>query len=266
MSIYKDISYLLKLFNDSKKIIIIILFLVNSLGYLYYKNLKKEYQADIIVTAIPSAKGNMLAVDIFSIFEQYFRDPNNLESWLKLQKFDNMNNQINKNYIVGYQVLDESLKIYNEITFRNAVTLQRSIYITVPADNKTQLKNLFLYSRYIADLLNNLTLFENDNSEILLENLKLKYFQLYNDGDQVNLDKLPDFLRSLQNVFSIKQSDSVMQLNNNKKTPLVKVSPPKSIYTESTNLNKILFSTVLLSIILIIISLVYSDFKNSRRK
>lgn len=272
MSTYKQITYLLKLLDNSKKTIIIILILVNSLGYLYYKNLKKEYQADIIITAMP-ASITIQAVDIFNIFESYFRDPNNLESWLKLQSFNNSNIQINKNEILGYEIIDGELITYNKITFRNAVTLQRSIYLTVPGENKTQLKNIFLYSKFIADLLNEID-FNYDTSDeitkklkVILESLKINYnFDLSANDNEVNNEKFFLFLRSLKDQIKILDTGEQMITNKNDNLPVVKVSPPKFIYTKSANPYKILFSTFLISLILIIVSLVHRDFKNSKRK
>lgn len=270
MSTYKQIQYLYKLINDTKKIIIIILILVNTLGYIYYKNMKTEYQADIIVTAIPNNTKTQ-AVDIFNIYESYFRDPNNLEEWIKLQKNSNTDVQINKKEILGYEIDEGKLITYNKIFFRNAVTLQRSIYLTIPGENKTELKNIFLYSKYIADLLNELDFTFDTSDEItkklkvILESLKINYnFDLSESDNEGNNEKLFLFLKSLKD--QIKILDTNEDLINKYKLPVVKVSPPKFVYSKSANPYKILFSTLVLSIILIIISLIHRDFKNSRRK
>ena len=37
----------------------------------------------------PSNNTNTQSVDIFNIYESYFRDQRNLEEWIKLQKFNN---------------------------------------------------------------------------------------------------------------------------------------------------------------------------------
>jgi len=74
MNIYKQINHILNLINNTKKIILLILIVVNGLGLVYYKNLNKTYFADIMVTAIPN-EFSPNAVDVFSIYESYFRDP-----------------------------------------------------------------------------------------------------------------------------------------------------------------------------------------------
>ena len=189
MTIYKQIDHIINLIYDTKKIIILILIVVNGLGLIYYKNLKKTYLADIIVTAIPNElRPN--AVDVFSIFESNFRNPKNFDDWIKIQKKQNGNKDvlINRNQILGYNIVDDKIITYNNIVFRNAVTLQRSIYLTVPGENSEVLKNIFFYSLHIEGLLNNLI--DKDDDEKLdiykvLNNLKINFnFDLEEANEQ----------------------------------------------------------------------------------
>jgi hypothetical protein len=272
MTTYKQLSYLLKLINKTKKIIIVLLILVNSLSYIYYKNLKKEYQADIVITAMPN-NTNTQSVDIFNIYESYFRDQRNLEEWIKLQKFNNLEVQIDKKEILGYEIYEGELITYNKIFFRNAVTMKRSIYLTVPGEDKLKLKNTFLYSKYIANLLNELDFMDEASEEItkklkvILESLKINYdFDLSANDSQSNNEKLFLFLESLKDQIKILDMSEKLILKENDKLPIVKVSPPNSVYTKSANPYKIFFLTEVLCIILIVISLIYNDFKYSRRK
>jgi hypothetical protein len=250
------------------------LILVNGLGLIYNKNLKKTYFADIIVTAIPNEfKPN--AVDVFTIYENYFRDPKNLENWIKLQKEQNGNKDvlINKNEILGYQITEGKLNTYNKIVFRNAITLQRSIYLTVPGEDPKVLKNIFLYALYIEKLLNDLKL--DPDLRIfdiykVLNSLRINFnfdFEKIND-QKVLLDKyfliIEDLTKEIEEINLNLNQDS--DNPKNRKLDFVKVSPPKDIYTNAINPNKVYFSTILLSIFLICIVLIYKDFRNSIRK
>lgn len=272
MNIYKQINHILNLINNTKIIIFLILIVVNGLGLIYYKNLKKTYFADIIVTAIPN-EFRPNAVDVFSIYESYFRDPKNLENWIKLQKEQNGNKdvQINKNEILGYQIAEGKLNTYNKIVFRNAITLQRSIYLTVPGEDPKVLKNIFLYALYIEKLLNDLKLKpERKIFDIykVLNSLRINFnFDLEQISDQkVLLDKyfliIEDLTKEIEEINLNQDSDKT----KTRDLDFVKVSPPKSIYTNAINPNKVYFSTILLSIFLICIVLIYKDFRNSIRK
>ena len=274
MNIYKQINHILNLINNTKIIIFFILILVNGLGLIYNKNLKKTYFADIIVTAIPN-EFRPNAVDVFSIYESYFRDPKNLENWIKLQKEQNGNEDvlINKNEILGYQITEGKLNTYNKIVFRNAITLQRSIYLTVPGEDPKVLKNIFLYALYIEKLLNDLKLKpERKIFDIykVLNSLRINFnFDLEKINDQkVLLDKyfliIEDLTKEIEEINLNLNQDS--DNPKNRKLDFVKVSPPKDIYTNAINPNKVYFSTILLSIFLICIVLIYKDFRNSIRK
>ncbi|WP_158640704.1 hypothetical protein [Candidatus Pelagibacter communis] len=246
--------------------------IVNGLGIVYYKNLKKTYLADIIVTAIPNViRPN--AVDVFSIFESYFRNPKNLDNWIKIQKKQNGNKDvlINRDEILGYNITEGQLNTYSKVYFRNAVTLQRSIYLTVPGEDPKVLKNIFLYSLYIEELLNNLES-ESDKKIFdiysVLNNLRINFnFDLEQIGNQrAFLDKY--FLIIDELTKEIEELNSNQDAGNSETRNLdfVKVSPPKNIYTNSINPNKIYFSTIILSIFLICIILIYKDFIKSKRK
>jgi hypothetical protein len=272
MTIYKQIDHIINLINNTKKIIILILIIVNGLGIVYYKNLKKTYLADIIVTAIPNViRPN--AVDVFSIFESYFRNPKNLDNWIKIQKKQNGNKDvlINRDEILGYNITEGQLNTYSKVYFRNAVTLQRSIYLTVPGEDPKVLKNIFLYSLYIEELLNNLES-ESDKKIFdiysVLNNLRINFnFDLEQIGNQrAFLDKY--FLIIDELTKEIEELNSNQDAGNSETRNLdfVKVSPPKNIYTNSINPNKIYFSTIILSIFLICIILIYKDFIKSKRK
>ena len=272
MTIYKQIDHIINLINNTKKIIILILIIVNGLGIVYYKNLKKTYLADIIVTAIPNViRPN--AVDVFSIFESYFRNPKNLDNWIKIQKKQNGNKDvlINRDEILGYSITEGQLNTYSKVYFRNAVTLQRSIYLTVPGEDPKVLKNIFLYSLYIEELLNNLES-ESDKKIFdiysVLNNLRINFnFDLEQIGNQrAFLDKY--FLIIDELTKEIEELNSNQDAGNSETRNLdfVKVSPPKNIYTNSINPNKIYFSTIILSIFLICIILIYKDFIKSKRK
>lgn len=272
MTIYKQIDHIINLINNTKKIIILILIIVNGLGIVYYKNLKKTYLADIIVTAIPNViRPN--AVDVFSIFESYFRNPKNLDNWIKIQKEQNGNKDvlINRDEILGYNITEGQLNTYSKVYFRNAVTLQRSIYLTVPGEDPKVLKNIFLYSLYIEELLNNLES-ESDKKIFdiysVLNNLRINFnFDLEQIGNQrAFLDKY--FLIIDELTKEIEELNSNQDAGNSETRNLdfVKVSPPKNIYTNSINPNKIYFSTIILSIFLICIILIYKDFIKSKRK
>lgn len=272
MTIYKQIDHIINLINSTKKIIILILIIVNGLGFVYYKNLKKNYLADIIVTAIPNEiRPN--AVDVFSIFESYFRDPKNLDNWIKIQKKQNGNKDvlINRNEILGYNITEGQLNTYSKVFFRNAVTLQRSIYLTVPGEDPKILKNIFLYSLYIEELLNNL---ESGSDKKMFDIYKVLNSLRINLN--FDLEQMSDKKALLDNYFlviddltkQIERIKSSKEFNSTKSRDLgfVKVSPPKNIYTNSINPNQIYFSTILLSIFLICIILIYKDFMKSNRK
>jgi len=271
MTIYKQIDHIINLINSTKKIIILILIIVNGLGFVYYKNLKKTYLADIIVTAIPNKIINN-SVDIYTIFESYFRDPKNFENWIKLQKEQNGNKDvlINKNEILGYRVDEEKLNIYNRIVFRNAVTLQRSIYLTIPGEDPKVIKNIFLYAIYIGELLNNLELAsDKDIFDIysVLNNLKINFnFNLESEFEQkILIDKYFSIIQSLEKELEVLNSNLEAETET-RVLELVKITPPQNIYTNSINSNKVYFSTTLLSIFLIFIVLIYKDFRKSTRK
>ena len=271
MTIYKQIDHIINLINSTKKIIILILIIVNGLGFVYYKNLKKTYLADIIVTAIPNKIINN-SVDIYTIFESYFRDPKNLENWIKLQKEQNGNKDvlINKDEILGYRVDEEKLYIYNRIVFRNAVTLQRSIYLTIPGEDPKVLKNIFLYAIYIGELLNNLELAPDKgifDIYSVLNNLKINFnFNLESELEQkILIDKYFRIIQGLEKELEFLNSNLEAETET-RVLELVKITPPQNIYTNSINSNKVYFSTTLLSIFLIFIVLIYKDFRKSTRK
>lgn len=273
MTIYKQIDHIINLIYDTKKIIILILIVVNGLGLIYYKNLKKTYLADIIVTAIPNElRPN--AVDVFSIFESNFRNPKNFDDWIKIQKKQNGNKDvlINRNQILGYNIVDDKIITYNNIVFRNAVTLQRSIYLTVPGENSEVLKNIFFYSLHIEGLLNNLI--DKDDDEKLdiykvLNNLKINFnFDLEEANEQKILSNkyyeiINDLFKEVSKINLLDENPIYIKSDD---INFVKVSPPQNIYTNSININKIYFSTILLSIFLIFIVLIYKDFRKSTRK
>ena len=112
MHIYKQIFHIKNLIFNTKKTIILIFILVNGFGLLYYKNLEKVYLADIRITAIPPPE--ILAVDIFSIYEAAFRNKENFENWVQLQNKNIEEIQISINEILGYQVDEKGLFIYNK--------------------------------------------------------------------------------------------------------------------------------------------------------
>ena len=273
MTIYKQIDHIINLIYDTKKIIILILIVVNGLGLIYYKNLKKTYLADIIVTAIPNElRPN--AVDVFSIYESNFRNPKNFDDWIKIQKKQNGNKDvlINRNQILGYNIVDDKIITYNNIVFRNAVTLQRSIYLTVPGENSEVLKNIFFYSLHIEGLLNNLI--DKDDDEKLdiykvLNNLKINFnFDLEEANEQKILSNkyyeiINDLFKEVSKINLLDENPIYIKSDD---INFVKVSPPQNIYTNSININKIYFSTILLSIFLIFIVLIYKDFRKSTRK
>jgi hypothetical protein len=273
MTIYKQIDHIINSIYDTKKIIILILIVVNGLGLIYYKNLKKTYLADIIVTAIPNElRPN--AVDVFSIFESNFRNPKNFDDWIKIQKKQNGNKDvlINRNQILGYNIVDDKIITYNNIVFRNAVTLQRSIYLTVPGENSEVLKNIFFYSLHIEGLLNNLI--DKDDDEKLdiykvLNNLKINFnFDLEEANEQKILSNkyyeiINDLFKEVSKINLLDENPIYIKSDD---INFVKVSPPQNIYTNSININKIYFSTILLSIFLIFIVLIYKDFRKSTRK
>jgi len=273
MTIYKQIDHIINLIYDTKKIIILILIVVNGLGLIYYKNLKKTYLADITVTAIPNElRPN--AVDVFSIFESNFRNPKNFDDWIKIQKKQNGNKDvlINRNQILGYNIVDDKIITYNNIVFRNAVTLQRSIYLTVPGENSEVLKNIFFYSLHIEGLLNNLI--DKDDDEKLdiykvLNNLKINFnFDLEEANEQKILSNkyyeiINDLFKEVSKINLLDENPIYIKSDD---INFVKVSPPQNIYTNSININKIYFSTILLSIFLIFIVLIYKDFRKSTRK
>ena len=273
MTIYKQIDHIINLIYDTKKIIILILIVVNGLGLIYYKNLKKTYLADIIVTAIPNElRPN--AVDVFSIFESNFRNPKNFDDWIKIQKKQNGNKDvlINRNQILGYNIVDDKIITYNNIVFRNAVTLQRSIYLTVPGENSEVLKKIFFYSLHIEGLLNNLI--DKDDDEKLdiykvLNNLKINFnFDLEEANEQKILSNkyyeiINDLFKEVSKINLLDENPIYIKSDD---INFVKVSPPQNIYTNSININKIYFSTILLSIFLIFIVLIYKDFRKSTRK
>ena len=297
MTIYKQIDHIINLILSTKKIIILILIIVNGLGFVYYKNLKKTYLADIIVTAIPNEiRPN--AVDIFNIYEIYFRDPKNLDNWIKIRKKQNGNKDvlINRDEILGYNITESQLNIYNKVFFRNAVTLQRSIYLTVPGEDLLVLRNIFLYALYIEKLLNlEANLLERNKKKVelksdkkvfniyeVLSNLKINFdFDLEKMNDQkMLLDKyflfIDELTKELEELnididkdnYIDKDKDKDKDLDNIRTRSLdfVRVAPPKKIYTNSINPNKIYFSTTFLSIFLICIILIYTDFMKSKRK
>lgn len=273
MTIYKQIDHIINLIYDTKKIIILILIVVNGLGLIYYKNLKKTYLADITVTAIPNElRPN--AVDVFSIYESNFRNPKNFDDWIKIQKKQNGNKDvlINRNQILGYNIVDDKIITYNNIVFRNAVTLQRSIYLTVPGENSEVLKNIFFYSLHIEGLLNNLI--DKDDDEKLdiykvLNNLKINFnFDLEEANEQKILSNkyyeiINDLFKEVSKINLLDENPIYIKSDD---INFVKVSPPQNIYTNSININKIYFSTILLSIFLIFIVLIYKDFRKSTRK
>ena len=273
MTIYKQIDHIINLIYDTKKIIILILIVVNGLGLTYYKNLKKTYLADITVTAIPNElRPN--AVDVFSIYESNFRNPKNFDDWIKIQKKQNGNKDvlINRNQILGYNIVDDKIITYNNIVFRNAVTLQRSIYLTVPGENSEVLKNIFFYSLHIEGLLNNLI--DKDDDEKLdiykvLNNLKINFnFDLEEANEQKILSNkyyeiINDLFKEVSKINLLDENPIYIKSDD---INFVKVSPPQNIYTNSININKIYFSTILLSIFLIFIVLIYKDFRKSTRK
>tara|TARA_B100000787_G_scaffold170101_1_gene164001 strand:- start:4851 stop:5717 length:867 start_codon:yes stop_codon:yes gene_type:complete len=288
MHIYKQISYIINLISDSKKTIIFLLILVNGFGFLYYKNLEKFYQADIIITAIPSKSSQ--SVDIFTIYEATFRDRENFENWIKSQNKESKDFQININEILGFQVDERQLFIYNKLVFRNAQPLQRSIYLTVPAGNQKNLKDIFLYSKYIGELLNaedeiqrkkfNSQLWLN-KLDLVLRNLKVNYTVDINSSTSENEESSEKFLTFLRTLTGqLKDLDLVDNTRNEAKAltepsealktkpivPLIVVTPPKSIYSNSLEFNKMLFTSIVLSIFLICVFLIYKDFKNSDRK
>ena len=278
MTIYKQIDHIINLINNTKKIIILILIIVNGLGFVYYKNLKKTYLADIIITAVPN-EYRPNAVDVFSIFESYFRDPKNLDNWIEIQKKQNGNKDvlINRNEILGYMITEDQLNTYNKVFFRNAVTLQRSIYLTVPGEDPRALKNIFLYALYIEKLLNNIDFDRQSEEKIfdiykVLNNLRINFnFDLEQVNEQKTLlNKYFTLLDALSEQVENMNNMQIASNNNNKSKirflELVKVSPPKNIYANSINPNKIYFSTILLSIFLIFIVCIYKDFRKANRK
>ena len=251
MHIYKQIFHIKNLIFNTKKTIILIFILVNGFGLLYYKNLEKVYLADIRITAIPPPE--ILAVDIFSIYEDAFRNKENFENWVQLQNKNIEEIQISINEILGYQVDEKGLFIYNKLVFRNAKTFQRSIYLTVPAENQENLKDIFLYSLYVADLFNkqeeskrkkfNSQLWLN-KLDLILQNLKINYTVDINSTASENersSEKFLTFLRSLTD--QLRDLDAAENITNAGKiepsevqsarqvAPQVVVTPPKSIYS-----------------------------------
>tara|TARA_B100000787_G_C16136929_1_gene270115 strand:- start:215 stop:1072 length:858 start_codon:yes stop_codon:yes gene_type:complete len=279
MNIYKKTNHILNLISSTKKIILLILIVVNGLGFVYHKNLKKTYVADIIITAIPNEIRSK-AVDVFSIFEIYFRDPKNLDNWINIQKKQNGNKDvlINRNEILGYSITESQINIYNKVVFKNAVTLQRSIYLRVPGEDPKVLKNIFLYSLYIEELLNYKD--ELEKKDERAERQVLGIYKVLNNlriNFQIDLEQMNDKQQLLNKYFSIinglleeiNKANSLNEVSIQAKSSdfnFVKVSPPKSIHIISINPNKIYFSTIFLSIFLIFSVLIYKDFTNSSRK
>jgi hypothetical protein len=266
MTVYRQIKHIINLINQSHKEILLILFLINGLGILYFKNIEKKYYTDIIITAMPNVS-NIQSVDIYSIFESYFRDVANFEQWKNLDTNKNQEVLIENRDIEGYQINDSQLDTNNKLVFRNAVTLQRSIYLTLPAENPVYIKNVFMYAQFIEKKLNSLDFSTKDKNmsqelRLMLERLNINY----NVDLKLDLSKdenLMSFLKILKEEgASLNQESTKSKINL---LPFVKVSPPKLIYTNSISINKVLFSSILISLLLVCLLLFYKDFKKFSR-
>ena len=141
---------------------------------------------------------------------------------------------------------------------------------------------------YVADLFNkqeetkrkkfNSQLWLN-KLDLILQNLKINYTVDINSTASENersSEKFLTFLRSLTD--QLRDLDAAENITNAGKykpsqvqsaqqvAPQVVVTPPKSIYTNSLTLNKLLFTSIVLSVFFICVFLIYKDFKNSNLK
>ena len=265
MKIYKQVSYIINLIYQSKKEIFLILLLINGLGILYFKNIEKKYYANIIITAIPNL-ANIQPVDVFSMFEIFFRNVENFEQWKNLNTNKNQKILVENIDISGYQINNEEVLINNKLVFKNAITLQRSIYLVIPAENPIFIKNIFLYSQFIENKLNSLEYFQPGHDQFRNEDLELirrLFLDSYTPrgGEALEIDKLIEFYKKL-NDFKYELKLNEEKANN---LPIVKISPPNLIYTNSISLNQVLFSSILISILLVCVTLLIKDFKKSLR-